>query len=559
MTENDGRSLLFSILEKNSNFFSNFFQFFCYRMLPARCLFLFLTLPRVISTLHILFYILLLGKSHIDFTDSLIDALVENGHTVDLIIARMNSHVTTNGSARTSRIYSYGFKEESPWSKTPHLLDPFKEKVRSWKEHVHYVEIASELCEIGLSDPGLHKFLANQKYDIGIATEYDYCGFALMKFYSIPSIVSVSSMAILDQQSIGAGMPNSAAVTQALFEPEDLSTWLGKLKNLINWTHINFIVYPYCRRIQSKSINKYLGDQIDPENLMESIDIQFLNSNELIELPRVVTPKIKFIGGINLRKSKGILADDVENLISGGGGVKEGIVVFCFGTQVASNLFPIEVRHAFAAAFRQFPEFTFVWKYELQEGDQQIFANTTNLKFLKWLPQTDLLNDPRTRAFISHTGLNSYLESSYAGVPILAIPLFADQPHNAKSGESIGTTYVLDKTQLTTHNIVKGLKAVLYDTSYLHNAKRISKMLKDRPNPPKSIFVEWVEFAARNPLLHRNLNLPGQKMTVIEYYCIDLILFCVGFVVFVVFVVWRGIGLMGRGLRGLVVKKKKIE
>ncbi|KAF1759305.1 hypothetical protein GCK72_015770 [Caenorhabditis remanei] len=515
----------------------------------------------------------------------------------------MNSHVTTNGSARTSRIYSYGFKEESPWSKTPHLLDPFKEKVRSWKEHVHYVEIASELCEIGLSDPGLHKFLANQKYDIGIATEYDYCGFALMQFYSIPSIVSVSSMAILDQQSIGAGMPNSAAVTQAfwqtkdqakltsprgvtrggekvrerrrrecldvctlhtladasLFEPEDLSTWLGKLKNLINWTHINFIVYPYCRRIQSKSINKYLGDQIDPENLMESIDIQFLNSNELIELPRVVTPKIKFIGGINLRKSKGILADDVEKLISGGGGVKEGIVVFCFGTQVASNLFPIEVRHAFAAAFRQFPEFTFVWKYELQEGDQQIFANTTNLKFLKWLPQTDLLNDPRTRAFISHTGLNSYLESSYAGVPILAIPLFADQPHNAKSGESIGTTYVLDKTQLTTHNIVKGLKAVLYDTSYLHNAKRISKMLKDRPNPPKSIFVEWVEFAARNPLLHRNLNLPGQKMTVIEYYCIDLILFCVGFVVFVVFVVWRGIGLMGRGLRGLVVKKKKIE
>ena len=76
-------------------------------------------------------------------------------------------------------------------------------------------------------------------------------------------------------------------------------------------------------------------------------------------------------------------------------------------------------------------------------------------------------DDPRTRAFISHTGLNSYLESSYAGVPILAIPLFADQPHNAKSGESIGTTYVLDKTQLTTPNIVKGLKAVLYDTRWV--------------------------------------------------------------------------------------------
>ncbi|CAP20641.1 Protein CBR-UGT-52 [Caenorhabditis briggsae] len=527
-------------------------------MTTIKHLLLISTLPNVISTLHILFYILLLGKSHIDFTDSLIDSLVENGHTVDLIIARMNSHVTTNGSSKASRIYSYGFQEESPWSKTPHLLDPFQPRVRTWMEHEHYMGVATDLCEIGLGDPGLHAFLANQMYDIGIATEYDYCGLALMKYYSIPSTVSVSSLAVLDQQSINAGMPNSAAVTQAIFETEDLTTWFGKLKNLINWTHINWIVHPYCREVQFKSIRKFFGSNFELSSLVESIDVQFVNSNELIDLPRVGTPKMKYIGGINLKKSIKKLEKSIEEVI---GDVKEGIVVFCFGTQVPSNLFPIEVRKSFAGAFRQFPEFTFVWKYELQDGDEQLFQNITNLKFLKWLPQTDLLNDHRTKAFISHVGLNSYLESSYAGIPILAIPLFADQPHNAHSGESIGTTYVLDKTDLTTENIIKGLKAVLHDPSYLQNAKRISKMLHERPNPPKSIFVEWVEYAARNPLLHRNLNLPSQKMTVIQYYCIDILAGCVVFVVFVVFVVWKMLKLVLERIsrRANVKKLKKIQ
>uniref|UniRef100_A0A1I7UZ36 glucuronosyltransferase n=1 Tax=Caenorhabditis tropicalis TaxID=1561998 RepID=A0A1I7UZ36_9PELO len=432
----------------------------------------------------------------------------------DLVIARMNSQVTTNGSSRASRIYSYGFEAESPWSKTPHLLNPFNPKIRSWTEHIHYMDIATDICKIGLSDPGLHEFIGSQKYDIGIATEYDYCGFALMKKYSIPSTVSVSSMAILDQQSMNAGMPNSAAVVPAIFENEDLSTWSGKISNFINWAHINFIVYPYCKKHQLATIRQYLGDDtVTIEELMETIDVQFVNSNELIELPRAIGPKFKYIGGINLKMSNDRkLSQEVEETI---GDVNKGIVVFCFGTQVHSNQFPIEVRKAFAEAFRLFPDYTFIWKYDLQE------------------------DDPRTKAFISHTGLNSFVEASYAGVPILAIPLFVDQPHNAESGRSIGTTFVLDKTRLTRDTIVDGLRAVLYDEKYSLNAKRISKMLHERPSSPESIFVEWVEFAARNPLLHRNFNLAGRNMTVFEYYCIDIILMIVVFVVSVVIVAWK--------------------
>ena len=55
----------------------------------------------------------------------------------------------------------------------------------------------------------------------------------------------------------------------------------------------------------------------------------------------------------------------------------------------------------------------------------------SNLKILDWLPQNDLLGHKKTRAFVSHMGVNGATEAAYHGVPIVAACIMSDSFANA--------------------------------------------------------------------------------------------------------------------------------
>ncbi len=50
-----------------------------------------------------------------------------------------------------------------------------------------------------------------------------------------------------------------------------------------------------------------------------------------------------------------------------------------------------------------------------------------------WVPSlNDLLGHPTTRAFLTHGGVHSYYEAIYHAVPMVVMPIGADQPDNAR-------------------------------------------------------------------------------------------------------------------------------
>ena len=54
-----------------------------------------------------------------------------------------------------------------------------------------------------------------------------------------------------------------------------------------------------------------------------------------------------------------------------------------------------------------------------------------HIRTTKWAPQNDVLAAPSIKVFVTHCGVNSINEAAYHGTPVVAVPFFGDQPHNA--------------------------------------------------------------------------------------------------------------------------------
>lgn len=65
------------------------------------------------------------------------------------------------------------------------------------------------------------------------------------------------------------------------------------------------------------------------------------------------------------------------------------------------------------------------------------------------------------KLFITHGGLGSIMESKYYGVPVLGIPMFADQPGNVQMAVKEGWAVELDFYQFTEQKMTRALQEVL--------------------------------------------------------------------------------------------------
>jgi UDP:flavonoid glycosyltransferase YjiC (YdhE family) len=78
---------------------------------------------------------------------------------------------------------------------------------------------------------------------------------------------------------------------------------------------------------------------------------------------------------------------------------------------------------------------------------------------------------PKIRAFFTHGGLFSLLETVYHGVPIVSLPIFFDQDANAAAAVANGFGVILQLRGLTAEKLHKALSTVVYDPKYQREAK----------------------------------------------------------------------------------------
>jgi UDP:flavonoid glycosyltransferase YjiC (YdhE family) len=99
-----------------------------------------------------------------------------------------------------------------------------------------------------------------------------------------------------------------------------------------------------------------------------------------------------------------------------------------------------------------------------------------NVRVERWVPQQDVLG--HAAAAVVHGGSGSTLGALAAGVPLAVMPLFADQPQNARRVAEVGAGVAVepnrDVLDATVSPLREGIRSILDDPSYGERARALA-------------------------------------------------------------------------------------
>lgn len=102
-----------------------------------------------------------------------------------------------------------------------------------------------------------------------------------------------------------------------------------------------------------------------------------------------------------------------------------------------------------------------------------------NIHVEKWWPQAAVM--PHASAMVGHGGFGTTLMGLAAGLPMVVVPLFADQPHNARRVAAVGAGIALDGGPGAVGALNDAVRRVLDQGSYRSAARRIAAEIEQLP------------------------------------------------------------------------------
>jgi len=112
-----------------------------------------------------------------------------------------------------------------------------------------------------------------------------------------------------------------------------------------------------------------------------------------------------------------------------------------------------------------------------------------NVHVERWVPQQDVL--AHASAAVVHGGSGSTLGALAAGVPLVVVPLFADQPMNARRVAEVGAGLAVEPNladvRATVEPLRDAIETVLAEPSYGERAREIADEVRAEPSVDEAI------------------------------------------------------------------------
>ncbi|XP_070314421.1 UDP-glucuronosyltransferase 2A2 isoform X1 [Odocoileus virginianus] len=410
-----------------------------------------------------------------------------------------------------------------------------------------FFRINIQICDGVLNNPKLMARLQKSRFDVLLADPVTVCGDLVALKLGIPFMYTLRfSPASTVERHCGKIPAPVSYVPAALSELTDQMTFGERLKNTISYPLQDYIFQSYWGEWNSY-YSKVLGRPTTLCETMGKAEIWLIRTYWDFEFPRPYLPNFEFVGGLHCKPAKP-LPKEMEEFVQSSG--EDGIVVFSLGSMV-KNLTE-EKANRIASALAQIPQ-KVLWRYKGKKPST-LGANT---RLYDWIPQNDLLGHPKAKAFITHGGTNGIYEAIYHGVPMVGVPMFADQPDNIAHMKAKGAAVEVNINTMTSADLLNALRTVINEPSYKENAMRLKRIHHDQPVKPLDRAVFWIEFVMRHKGA-KHLRPAAHDLTWYQYHSLDVIGFLLACVATAVFLATKCCLFSCRKF-GKTGKKKKRE
>ncbi|NP_001376494.1 UDP-glucuronosyltransferase 2A1 isoform 5 precursor [Homo sapiens] len=468
----------------------------------------------------------------------ILEELIQRNHNVTVLASSATLFINSNPDSPVNfEVIPVSYKKSNIDSLIEHMImlwiDHRPTPLTIWAFYKElgklldtFFQINIQLCDGVLKNPKLMARLQKGGFDVLVADPVTICGDLVALKLGIPFMYTLRfSPASTVERHCGKIPAPVSYVPAALSELTDQMTFGERIKNTISYSLQDYIFQSYWGEWNSY-YSKILGRPTTLCETMGKAEIWLIRTYWDFEFPRPYLPNFEFVGGLHCKPAKP-LPKEMEEFIQSSG--KNGVVVFSLGSMV-KNLTE-EKANLIASALAQIPQ-KVLWRYKGKKP--ATLGNNTQL--FDWIPQNDLLGHPKTKAFITHGGTNGIYEAIYHGVPMVGVPMFADQPDNIAHMKAKGAAVEVNLNTMTSVDLLSALRTVINEPSYKENAMRLSRIHHDQPVKPLDRAVFWIEFVMRHKGA-KHLRVAAHDLTWFQYHSLDVIgflLVCVTTAIFLV-------------------------